>query len=205
MKLTTISNEEDEMNRTNRDLIAEVRFAVFAGVLMFVCATGAYAQGGAKKNADTGNIKVVITGIPGDNADGSIEAFAIDQQIGLRQLADSQASRPAFAVTITKGIDSASPRLALFLATGGHLSRVIITWTKIDPATQLVSSYTVSLSDVLINSIRQRPANAKDPESKDLAEYEEVGFSFGRIEWEYRSPNGAQTRGGFDIRKDTTF
>jgi len=60
------------MNRIVRSPLGIFRFAVFTGALMLVCASGAYAQGGGKKNPDTGNIKMVVAGIPGDNADGSI-------------------------------------------------------------------------------------------------------------------------------------
>jgi type VI secretion system Hcp family effector len=172
---------------------------------MFVRNHGAYAQGGDKENPDTGNIKLVITGSPGDNADGSIEAFAFDQELGITQSDDTSIGKLTFAVRITKRIDSASPRLALFLATRNQLRNVIIIWTKIDPATQQVSSYTISLSGVVIESIRQRPINAKDPASKDIGEYEEVAFSFGRIEWIYRMPNGSLTRAGFDVRQNRPF
>src|SRR5215510_10890612 len=113
-KSTAISNLEDEMNRIIRTPLGIFRFAVFAVALMLVCASGAYAQGWGKKNPDTGNIKMVVAGIPGDNADGSIDVFAIDQQIGFTQPDDTSPGRPAFAIMITKGIDSASPRLSLF-------------------------------------------------------------------------------------------
>lgn len=191
------------MNRPNRNLLATVRFAVFTGALMFVCAYGAYAQDGNNKNTAAGDIKAVITGIPGDNADGSIETFAIDQRINRIQPTDGSAGKATFSVMITKRIDLASPRLSLALVVGTHLRRVIITSIRIDPETKQVSSYTITLSDVLIHSIRQRPVNATDPASKDAAEYEDVTFTFGRIEWAYRMPNGSEVRTGWDLRTNT--
>jgi type VI secretion system secreted protein Hcp len=197
---TAVSNLEVEMNRIVRTPIGIFRFAVFTGALMFVCASGAYAQEGGKKNPDTGNIKMVIPGIPGDNVDGSIDVFAIDQQIGFTQPDDISTGRPTFAIMVTKGIDSASPRLSLFTVMRRPLAqRVIITLSKVDPATKEVSSYTIQLTNVSITSVRQMPANAKDPASKDSAEYEQIAFTFTRIEWTYRLPNGTQTHAGFDI------
>lgn len=195
------------MNRNGNYPVAKITFAVFAGVLMLAISTVAYAQDVEKdkKKTDTGNIRMVISGVPGDNSDGSIEAFAIDQQIALSQSAEHSSGRPMFAVSITKGIDSASPRLGIFLATDRHLSRVTISWSKVDPATDQASAYTIILSDVLINSIHQRPANVKDPSSKDLSEYEEIAFTFGRIEWIFQPPSGPQTRAGYDIRQAKQF
>jgi len=205
-KSTAISNLEDEMNRIIRTPLGIFRFAVFAVALMLVCASGAYAQGWGKKNPDTGNIKMVVAGIPGDNADGSIDVFAIDQQIGFTQPDDTSPGRPAFAIMITKGIDSASPRLSLFTVMRRPLApRVTITLSKVDPATQEVSSYTIQLTNVSITSVRQMPANAKDPASKDSAEYEQITLSFTRIEWTYRLPDGTQTHAGFDIAQGRPF
>jgi type VI secretion system Hcp family effector len=124
----------------------------------------------------------------------SIESFAIDQKVNLTQSDDNLAGKLTFAGRITNGIDSASPRLAMFLGTRNHSRSVTIIRTKIDPATQQVSSYTISLSDATIESIRQRPANVKGPASKDTAKYEDVAFSSSRIEWIYRPPNGTQMR-----------
>lgn len=188
------------MNGQNKSLPNAVRFAVCAAILVVMCAYGANAQSGGQP--DKAIAKMTITGIPGDNPDGSIEAFAIDQkQTAPYHLADGSVNKATFSIMVTKGIDSASPKLSLAAAGGDHLLRVTIVWTRIDPVTKVEeSSYSVILTDVVVAAIRQRPVNATDPASKDSAEYEDVTFSFSRIEWIYRLPGGRQTRHGWDLR-----
>ena len=185
------------MNRPNGNLLAAVRFAIGAGVLTLVCAYGAYAQGAGA--GDKAIAKMLIAGFPGDNPDGTIEVVGIDQRLTNPPPAAGANPAPALSLMITKKIDRATPRLFVVGISGEVVRHVKITWTKINSTTnQEEFSHSITMTDVLVTSVRQRPANVADPEARQSDEYEDVTFSFasiggmpaGMIEWEYALPGG---------------
>ena len=59
-------------------------------------------------------------------------------------------------------------------------------------------SHSITLSNVLITSVRQRPADSNNPEARQSDEYEDVTFSVnslagapqGKVQWDYKLPGG---------------
>src|SRR5262245_10509513 len=105
------------MKEQNRNLLNTVKFAVCATILMSMCAYSAYAQA---NTPDKAVAKMMIMGIPGDNADGTIEVVGIDQR------ASNVGGKPSFSLIITKKIDRATPQLFLSNMEGETLSQVKI-------------------------------------------------------------------------------
>ncbi|UQA62547.1 Hcp family type VI secretion system effector [Polyangium aurulentum] len=89
---------------------------------------------------------------------------------------------------ITKEIDKSSPLLYNALVNNENISEWELQyWTPQIKATQGVGTevqhYTVRLINANIASINFRMANNKHPELMKFAEYEEVSFTYQKIEW----------------------
>ena len=89
---------------------------------------------------------------------------------------------------ITKEIDKSSPLLYNALVNNENISDWELQfWTPQIKATQGVGTevnhYTVRLYNANIASINFRMANNKHPELMKFAEYEEVAFTYQKIEW----------------------
>jgi type VI secretion system secreted protein Hcp len=90
--------------------------------------------------------------------------------------------------TITKELDKSSPLLYNVLVNNENVSEWELQfWTPQLSAKQGVGSevqhYTVKLINANIASIDFRMANNKHPDLMKFAEYEEVAFTYQRIEW----------------------
>lgn len=89
---------------------------------------------------------------------------------------------------ITKELDKSSPILYNVLCTNENLTEVTIKfWTPQLRATvgvgQEVQHYTVKLTNANISSLDFRMANIRNPELVKFAEYEEIAFTYQKIEW----------------------
>ena len=89
---------------------------------------------------------------------------------------------------VTKEIDKSSPLLYNALVNNENISEWELQyWTPQIKATQGVGTevqhYTVRLINANIASINFRMANNKHPELMKFAEYEEVAFTYQKIEW----------------------
>jgi type VI secretion system Hcp family effector len=175
--------------------------AVIAIALTFVSAHYAYAQ---SSTPDKAMAKMTIVGIPGDNPDGTIEVVGIAQQMA------NTGGKPSYSLVITKKIDRATPHLFLSNMQGAPISQVKVVWTKLNPTNnQEEFSHSITLSNVMLTSVRQRPADSSNPESRQIDEYEDVTFSVnslagsptGRVMWEYALPGGRTlSRVGWDFQ-----
>ena len=89
---------------------------------------------------------------------------------------------------ITKELDKSSPLLYNALVNNGNISSwELLFWTpQIKAATgtgQEVQHFTVKLVNANIASIAFRMANNRHPDLMKFAEYEEIAFTYQKIEW----------------------
>lgn len=89
---------------------------------------------------------------------------------------------------ITKELDKSSPLLQKLLCTNEMISELTIQfWTPQIRSTIGVGSevqhYTVKLTNANIASVSFRMLNNKNPELVRYAEYEEIAFTYQKIEW----------------------
>lgn len=88
---------------------------------------------------------------------------------------------------ITKEVDRASPLLYQVLTTNETLSEFDLqfwrTAVKSPTSGSEVQHYTVRLTNAQIADIRFTQPNTRDPNLARLAEYEEVTFTYQKIEW----------------------
>lgn len=179
-----------------------IKLIVTASVLLACFAGTGLAQGGE----DDYKIRVDIAGVPGEGVGGSIEAFQASSGVAAELSSNGlSASRSKFApVVITKGIDSATPKLQTICAGGHHLRQVQISFIrsnrKFKDGEQVFLR--IVLEDVLVNSTNIRLPKAKDANGALAAgEPEEaVAFSFSRITWIYTLPNGGTIREAWDLK-----
>lgn len=189
------------MLNTDKVQFQVVRTALLAILIITAGAHYAYAQANLPDKAVA---KMTVTGMPGDNPDGTIEVVGINQQMIHPPPTSVTDSRPSYSIIITKKIDKASPKLFEYGAHGDALSMVIINWTRLNPTSNLEESYySITLRGVKIISIRQRPADSSNPEARQSDEYEDVTFSFfpdhgGTVDWIYKSGAGL-ARSGWDF------
>ncbi|MBL8191481.1 MAG: type VI secretion system tube protein Hcp [Acidobacteria bacterium] len=177
-------------------------FAVASLLLVGFAGTG-FAQTGE----DEYKIRVDILGVPGEGVGGSIESFQFNSNVSadLGAVTGAQASRTKFSpVVITKGIDSATPKLQTICAGGQRLSRVQISFAR---SNRLLKNgeqvfLRIVLEDVLVTSATIRLPKAQDAKGALTAgePEEDVAFSFSRITWIYTLPNGGTIREGWDLR-----
>lgn len=178
------------MNTSSKTHFTAVCWGILASALMFAGAHRVYAQA---NTPDRAIAKMTIIGISGDNPDGTIEVVGIAQQVG------NVAGKTSISLVVTKKIDRATPQLFLSSAQGVTLSQVKVVWTKLNSATnQEEFSHSITLSHVIVTSVRQRPADSSNPEARQSDEYEDVTFSLnslaglpmGKVTWEYVLPGG---------------
>lgn len=185
------------MNGTKRNQFTWVRMAMLLGMLTLTGAGAAYAQTGPQAVA-----KMTISGMQGDNADGTIEVVGIEQQVTAAVSASGVAGgRATMALLVTKKIDRATPGLFLAVAQGRPVPVIRITWTRIDPTTNREEfSHSITLHQVMITQVSQRPADRQNPESRQMDEYEDIRISARIVEWDYALPGGqAIVRVGWDF------
>ncbi len=139
------------------------------------------------KGQKTGEIKGSVTQ---KGREGRIAVIAVSHEIiSPRDPASGQATgkRSHKPFVITKELDRSTPLLYGALAGNETLNEWELQfWTPQKSAAGSgveVQHYTVKLTNASIASIAFRMANNKDPELAKLAEYEEIAFSYQKIEW----------------------
>jgi type VI secretion system secreted protein Hcp len=88
-------------------------------------------------------------------------------------------------LNVTKVIDKASPRLALFAATGQHIPTV--TLTVLRPGGSTLPYLEIKLTDAIVASVQD--AGAGDPQPQ-----ERVSFDYRRVELKYIAVDGTSTQ-----------
>jgi type VI secretion system secreted protein Hcp len=88
-------------------------------------------------------------------------------------------------ITITKELDKASPLLYNALTRNEVLPEVELQFYRATPGSTGMEAqfYTVKLTNATIASIRFVQPNTQLPETRQLPEYEEIAFTYQKIEW----------------------
>jgi len=99
---------------------------------------------------------------------------------------------------ITKLVDKASPNLALYCASGKHISKVVVELCLAAEEKHPFMKFT--LEDVVVSSVS--PGGAA--EAVEPRPTESVTFNYGKIEWEYTpidqtGKKGASVKQGWDL------
>jgi type VI secretion system secreted protein Hcp len=84
---------------------------------------------------------------------------------------------------ITKELDKASPALYEMLVNNEAISEWELQFWASSKAGVEIQRYTVKLTNASISDIRFHMPNNKVPETMKLSEYEEVSFTYQKIEW----------------------
>lgn len=145
------------------------------------------------KGQKTGEIKGSVTQ---KGREGRIAVIAVSHEIvSPRDAASGQATgkRQHKPFVITKELDRASPLLYGALVGNEHLTEWELQFftpqKSAAGAGVEAQHYTVKLTNARIASIGFRMANNKDPELAKLTEYEEIAFTYERIEWTWVDGN----------------
>jgi type VI secretion system secreted protein Hcp len=91
--------------------------------------------------------------------------------------------------TILKELDRATPFLFSILCNNEHISSAEIQFWQPSPTGVERQHYTVRLSNANISSIHFKMPNTRYPKLARLTEYEEVAFTYQRIEWVWNDGN----------------
>jgi len=131
-----------------------------------------------------------IEGIPGESTDDKhkdwIEILAFSH--GLSQPGGGARSSGGAAsgercdhmdFSITKTLDKASPKLSLHCCNGQHISKIRMELCRAAGDKQKYMEYL--MSDVIISSVRPNGS----AQGSEALPTEEVGLSYGKIEWQY--------------------
>ena len=142
------------------------------------------------KGTVQGDIKGSVTQ---KGREGRIAVIAADHGVSLPHdlragiTSGTRAHRPFI---LTKELDQSTPLLYRALITGETLECEIQFFapaaaTAVGATGAEVNRYTVRLSDARIDDIHFAMPNNRHPELSKLAEYEEVAFSYRKIEWRW--------------------
>ncbi|ALM10169.1 MAG: hemolysin-coregulated protein [Candidatus Peribacter riflensis] len=89
----------------------------------------------------------------------------------------------------TKRIDKSSPLLMKSVASGKHIAKAVLTGRSADGRDYLV----ITLSDVMVSSFVQNGDGSDVPA-------ETLSFTYAKIEFEYRTQDGAVTKASWDLK-----
>ena len=92
---------------------------------------------------------------------------------------------------ITKELDKASPLLYSALTKNETFPEVELQFYRATPGATGMEAvfYTVKLTNASISTIRFVQPNTQQTETRQLAEYEEISFTYQRIEWTINQGN----------------
>ena len=85
------------------------------------------------------------------------------------------------ALTLTKELDKASPKLFQALTSGEQLSSVKLSYYRISPAGKEELYYTTELKNAIITHIHTWVPNCLDPANKTMGHMEDVAFTYETI------------------------
>lgn len=104
--------------------------------------------------------------------------------------------------TVRKPLDQMSPGLGAALTDGKALGMVTVEHWRMPPTGgQEENYYTVFLGDAKVVGIKQSMPYTKMEATSQLAEYEEVSFSYANISWQYKSADGQPRTGPFAAKE----
>src|SRR5262249_51321472 len=145
------------------------------------------------KGQKQGDIKGSVTD---RNREGSIMVIAVTHElVSPRDGATGQASgkRMHKPIVITKELDRSSPQLYTALATNETIPEWTLEFFRADPRGAEKVSFTIKLTNAAVASIQFVMPNNKEPDLVKLNEYEQVGFTYEKIEWTWLDPKVSAT------------
>jgi type VI secretion system secreted protein Hcp len=92
---------------------------------------------------------------------------------------------------ILKDVDRASPLINSALAHNERLSTVELRFYQPSSTGQEKNHYTVTLTNATVSSMQLRLPRTNSPKSARLNEYEEIAFTYQKIDWTY--PEGGMS------------
>ena len=128
-------------------------------------------------------IRVTIPGIPGNGLGSTIDAYGYSGGI---LAAVGPSTTPTFQdFSFTKGIDQATPVLALKVALGNRLPSVKVDVYSVDPNTQMETLYL----EITMTNVRVTGSTVTVDTSKSLSSaVEQVTLCYSGITYSYRFP-----------------
>ena len=104
---------------------------------------------------------------------------------------------------VRKPLDHMSPGLAAAMLEGKELAMVTVEHWRLPPAGgQEENYYTVFLGKAKVVGIKQSMPYTKTEGTSQLAEYEEVLFTYQNISWRYKgTPDGEEKSGPFEAKE----
>jgi type VI secretion system secreted protein Hcp len=135
------------------------------------------------KGSKQGDIKGSVTR---KGLEGQIQVIAVTHEIiSPRDAASGQATgkRQHKPIVITKEIDRSTPLLRQALVTNEHLTDWLLQFFKTMPDGTERCYFTIKLTDVSIASASFMMPNTENPATKNIPEYEELAFTYRKIEW----------------------
>jgi type VI secretion system secreted protein Hcp len=135
------------------------------------------------KGAKQGDIKGSVTQ---KGREGKIQVIAVSHEIVSPRDAASglpTGKRMHKPFVITKELDKSSPLLYNVLVNNENITTWELQFWQPSATGAEVQHYTVKLTNANIASIAFRMANNKHPDLMKFAEYEEIAFTYQKIEW----------------------
>jgi len=135
------------------------------------------------KGEKTGDIKGSVTQ---KGREDSIMVIAVNHEIVSPRDAASglpTGKRQHKPIVLTKELDKSSPLLYNVLCNNETLTEWELKFWQPSPTGAEKQHYTVKLTNANIASIRLIMLNNKNPELTRYAEYEEVAFTYQKVEW----------------------
>jgi type VI secretion system secreted protein Hcp len=86
-------------------------------------------------------------------------------------------------LVVTKELDRSTPLLNQVICTNENLAEVRIEFWTSTPTGQEKQHYTVKLSNANLSASSFKMANLRNPKLQRLTEYEELSFTYQKIEW----------------------
>lgn len=147
-----------------------------------------------------------IDGIPGESTDDKHKDWieVISYHHGLSQPSSGRVSDGGGRTsercnhsnfTIEKSLDKASPKLALHCCNGKHIPKITVELCRAAEDKQKYMQYI--LSDVIVASVTPGGSASNDDHPLPI---EEIGFSYGKIEWVYTETDHKTGKAKGDIK-----
>jgi type VI secretion system secreted protein Hcp len=146
-----------------------------------------------------------VEGIPGESTDDKHKDWieVLSYSHGVSQPSSGSASSGGGRssercnhqdLTVTKTLDKASPKLALYCCNGAHIPKITVELCRATGDKQKYMQYL--LSDAIVSSVRPGGASKGD----GALPVEEVSFSYGKIEWVYTETDHKSGKAKGDVK-----
>jgi type VI secretion system secreted protein Hcp len=140
-----------------------------------------------------------IEGVPGESQDSRHKDWieVLSYSHGMVQPTGGIGAIEHQDFSITKCIDKATPKLALYCCSRTQVAEAVL--ELCGPDVNEPPVYTTYLTDVVITSVRPNGSVT----SSDPLPMEEVTMNYGSIEWQYVAADGNTILAGWDVNTDT--